>query len=109
MVKPFDDMQKMNQAGIDTAMKMMGEWGKSWQAIAAEMTDYTKRSFEDGTQTLEKLMSAKSMEQAFEIQSSYAKRAYDDYMHQMTKLGGMYTELAKEAYRPMERTMQGGR
>lgn len=109
MVKPFEDMQKMNQAGIDTAMKLMGEWGKSWQAIAAEMTDYSKRSFEDGTQTLEKLMSAKSMEQAFEIQSSYAKRAYDDYMHQMTKLGTMYSELAKEAYRPMERVMQAGR
>jgi hypothetical protein len=109
MVKPFDDMQKMNQAGIDTAMKMMGEWGKSWQAIAAEMTDYTKRSFEDGTQTLEKLMTAKSAEQAFEIQSTYAKRAYDDYMHQMTKLGTMYSELAKEAYRPVERVMQGGR
>ena len=109
MVKPFDDMQKMNQAGIDTAMKLMGEWGKGWQAIAAEMTDYTKRSFEDGTQTLEKLMSAKSMEQAFEIQSTYAKRAYDDYMHQMTKLGTMYSELAKEAYRPVERAMQAGR
>lgn len=109
MVKPFDDMQKMNQAGIDTAMKFMGEWGKGWQAIAAEMTDYTKRSFEDSTQTLEKLMSAKSMEQAFEIQSTYAKRAYDDYMHQMTKLGTMYSELAKEAYRPMERVMQAGR
>ncbi|MGD9802157.1 MAG: phasin family protein [Hyphomicrobiaceae bacterium] len=109
MVKPFDDMQKMNQAGIDTAMKMMGEWGKSWQAIAAEMTDYTKRSFEDGTQTLEKLMTAKSAEQAFEIQSTYARRAYDDYMHQMTKLGTMYSELAKEAYRPVERVMQGGR
>lgn len=109
MQKPFDDMQRMNQAGVDTAMKMMGEWGKSWQAIAAEMTDYTKRSFEDSTRTLEKLMSAKSMEQAFEIQSTYAKRAYDDYMHQMTKLGGMYTELAKEAYRPMEKAMQGGR
>jgi hypothetical protein len=109
MVKPFEDMQKMNQASIDAAMKMMGEWGKSWQAITAEITDYTKRSFEDGTQTLEKLMSAKSMEQAFEIQSNYAKRAYDDYMHQMTKLGSMYSELAKEAYRPMERVMQGGR
>jgi hypothetical protein len=109
MVKPFDDMQKMNQAGIDTAMKMMGEWGKNWQAIAAEMTDYTKRSFEDGTQTLEKLMAAKSVEQAIEIQSTYAKRAYDDYMHQMTKLGAMYSELAKEAYRPVERVIQGGR
>jgi hypothetical protein len=109
MVKPFDDMQRMNQTGIDTAMKLFGEWGKSWQAIAAEMTDYTKRSFEDGTQTMEKLMTAKSVEQAIEIQSTYAKRAYDDYMHQMTKLGSMYTELAKEAYRPMERVMQGGR
>jgi hypothetical protein len=109
MVKPFDDMQRMNQTGIDTAMKLFGEWGKSWQAIAAEMTDYTKRSFEDGTQTMEKLMTAKSMEQAMEIQSTYAKRAYDDYMHQMTKIGSMYTELAKEAYRPMERVMQGGR
>jgi hypothetical protein len=109
MVKPFEDMQKMNQAGIDTAVKLMGEWGKGWQAIAAEMTDYSKRSFEEGTQTLEKLMTAKSMEQALEIQSSYAKRAYDDYMHQMTKLGSMYSELAKEAYRPMERVMQGGR
>jgi len=109
MVKPLDDMQKMNQAGVDTAMKLMGEWGKSWQAIAAEMSDYTKRSFEDGTQTLEKLMSAKSMDQAFEIQSTYAKRAYDDYMHQVTKLGTMYTDLAKEAYRPLERVMQTGR
>ena len=109
MVKPFEDMQRFNQVGIDTAMKMMGEWGKSWQAIAAEMTDYTKRSFEEGTHTFEKLLTAKSMEQALEIQSSYAKRAYDDYMHQMTKLGGMYTELAKEAYKPVERVMQGSR
>lgn len=109
MVKPYDDMQRINQAGVDSAMKMMGEWGKNWQAIAAEMTDYTKRSFEDGTKTLEKLMSAKSMEQALEIQSTYAKRSYDDYMQQITKLGGMYTELAKEAYRPVEKAMQGAR
>ncbi len=109
MVKPFDDMQRMNQTGIDNVMKMFGEWGKSWQAISAEMTDYTKRSFEDGTHTMEKLMAAKSVEQAYEIQSTYAKRAYDDYMHQVTKLGTMYSELAKEAYRPMERVMQTGR
>lgn len=109
MMKPFEDFQKLGQGNVDTAMKLMGEWTKNWQAITAEMTDYTKRSFEDGTSTMEKLMSAKSPEQAFEIQSAFAKRAYDEYMHQMTKIGGMYTELAKEAYRPLERVMQGGR
>lgn len=108
-MKQFEDFQKFGQSNVDAAMKVFGEWNKGWQAIAAEMTDYTKRSFEDGTATFEKLVSAKSVEQAFEIQSNYAKRAYDEYMHQLTKIGGMYAELAKEAYRPVERAMQNGR
>ena len=108
-MKPFEDFQKLGQTNVDAAMKAFGEWNKGWQAIAAEMTDYTKRSFEDGSATFEKLVSSRSVEQAMEIQTSYAKRAYDEYMHQLTKIGGMYAELAKEAYRPMERALQNGR
>lgn len=109
MMKPFDEFQKLSQGNVDNAMKMFGDWTKGWQAIAAESTDYMKRSFEDGTQTMEKLMNARSMEQAFEIQSSYAKRAYEEYMHQIQKISGMYTDFAKDAYRPLERTFQNGR
>ena len=80
MIKNFnlEDMQKISQTNMDTAMKAFGDWNKGWQAIAAEVSDYTKRSFEDGTATFEKLLGAKSMEQAFEIQTNYAKRAYDE-------------------------------
>lgn len=108
MIKNFDDMQKLGQTNMDSAMRAFGEWNKNWQAIAAEMSDYTKRSFEEGTATLEKLMGSKSVEQAVEIQTSYAKRAYDDYMQQMTKIGGMYANMAKEAYRPVEKILQNG-
>ena len=141
MIKNFDDFQKLGQQNVDTAMKLFGEWNKGWQAIAAEMTDYTKRSFEESTATFEKLLtaksleqaiaaemtdytkrsfeestttfekllSAKSVEQAIEIQSGFAKRAYDGYMHQLSKIGGMYAELAKEAYKPVEKALQGAR
>ena len=109
MINNFQDFQKFGQVNMDSAVKMFGDWNKGWQAIAAEMSDYSKRSFEESTATFEKLLGAKSLEQAFEIQSSYAKRAYDDYMHQMTKIGGMYTNLAKDAYKPVERAMQNGR
>ena len=109
MIKNFDDIQKMSQTNMDTVMKAFGEWNKGWQAIAAEMTDYTKKSFEEGTATFEKLASVKSVEQAIEIQTGYAKRAYDGYMHQMSKIGGMYAELAKEAYKPVEKALQSGR
>ena len=108
MMNNLQDFQRLGQTNMDSAMRMFGDWNKSWQAIAAEMTDYSKRAFEDGTATFEKLLSAKSLEQAFEIQSTYAKRAYDEYMHQMTKIGGMYSNLAKDAYKPVERAMMNG-
>jgi len=107
MMKNIEDFQKFGQYNMDAAVKMLGEWSKGWQAIATEMTDYTKRSFEEGTATFEKLLSAKSMEQAMEIQSGYARRAYDGYLNQISKLGGMYAELAKEAYKPVEKAMNG--
>lgn len=109
MISNFQDFQKFGQTNVDTAMKVFGDWNKGWQAIAAEMSDYSKRTFEDGTATFEKLLSAKSLEQAFEIQSGFAKRAYDDYVQQLTKIGGMYSSLAKEAYKPVEKAFQTGR
>ena len=109
MMKNFEDFQRLGQSNMEAAMKLMGEWNKGWQSIALEMSDYTKKSFEEGTATFEKLLSAKSLEQAVEIQAGFAKRAYDGYMHQMSKIGGLYAELAKEAYRPVERVLQSGR
>jgi hypothetical protein len=109
MIKTFDAFPKVPAYNIEATMKAFGEWNKGWQAIATEMTDYSKRSFEDGTATMEKLLSAKSFEQAVEIQTGFAKRAYDEYMHQMSKIGGLYAELAKEAYKPVEKAMQSVR
>jgi hypothetical protein len=49
------------------------------------------------------------MGQAMEIQTGYARRAYDGYLHQLSKLGGLYAEWAKEAYKPVEKALQNGR
>jgi hypothetical protein len=76
--------------------------------IAAEMVDYSKRSFEDSSATLQRLVRSKSAGQAIEIQTSYAKRAYDDYMQQVTKLGGMYANMAKEDYKPLANDLHSG-
>jgi len=101
MIKNIEDMQKLGQTNVDSAMRMFGEWNKSWQAIAAEMGDYTKRSFQEGSATLEKLVASKSVGQAIEIQTTYAKRAYEDYMQQASKIGGIYANMAQKAYEPI--------
>lgn len=109
MINSFQDLQKIGQTGFDGYLRMLEEWNKSWQALASEMTDYSKRTFEGGTDTFEKLASAKTLEQAFEIQSSYAKQVYEDYMRQLSKIGAMYQSFAKDAFKPLEGSFSSGR
>jgi len=100
--KVGEEFQKVGKDGFDAAVRSFGEANKGFQAITAEVTDYSKKAFEDGTRAFEQLMGARSLEQAIEIQSRYAKKAYDTYIAEMSKLGEMYLGLARNAYRPVE-------
>jgi Phasin protein len=40
----------------------------------------SKKAFEDGTHAFGQMLGAKSFEQAFEIQSQYAMKAYNNYI-----------------------------
>jgi hypothetical protein len=102
MVKNIDEMQQFGKDNMDATLKSFGSLSKGMQAIAAEMADYSKKVFEQGTAATEKLIGAKSLEKAFEVQSDYAKIAYEGFVAEATKLGELYTDLAKEAYKPFE-------
>ena len=102
MLKNFEDFQKLGKENVDTCVKQFGTVSKGWQAIATEVADYSKKSFEHGTATLESLLGAKSLEKAIEIQSDYVKAAYEGFVAQSSKLGELYTDLAKETYKPLE-------
>jgi hypothetical protein len=102
MLKNFEDVQKYGKDNMDATMKAWGQMSKNVQAIAAEAADYSKKSFEEGSATLEKLLGAKSIEKAMEIQTAYAKSAYEGFVAQATKMGGLYSDLAKETYKPFE-------
>jgi Phasin protein len=90
---------------VDASVRSFGELGKGFQAIRASMIDYTKKSFEDGTRAFEQLAGATSIEQAWEIQSQYAKKAFEAYVAQASKIGEMYVDLARSAYQPVEQAV----
>jgi hypothetical protein len=102
MLKNVEDFQKLGKDNVDVCMKQLGTVSKGWQTIATEFADYSKKSFEDGSAALEKLIGAKSLEKAIEVQSDYLKSAYEGFVAQSTKMGELYTDLAKETYKPLE-------
>ena len=105
MVRNFEDLQQVGKENVDIAMKSMGAISKGAQAIAAEMADYSKKSFEDGTAALEKLYGVKSLDKAIEVQTEYAKTAYEGFVAKASKIGELYADIAKESYKPFEAMM----
>jgi len=102
MINGYEDFQKLGKENMDQAMKSFGSFSKGFQALATEMADYSKKSLEDGAATFEKLLSAKSVDKAVEIQTDYVKTSYEGFVAQATKVGELYADLAKDAYKPFE-------
>ena len=51
---------------------------------------------------LKKLFGVKSLDKAIELQTEYAKTAYEGFVAKASKIGELYADLAKETYKPFE-------
>jgi hypothetical protein len=100
-----EEFQTASKDNYEAMVRSYGELNKGLQSIAARWMEFSKRSFDDATRTWEQLIGVKSLDQAFEIQTNYAKRAYDSWMAEASKIGEMYTSVARDAYKPVEKAV----
>lgn len=102
MVATFDNVQKLGKEQFEAVSAAAAAVTKGWQSIAAETTDYSKKSFEKSRVLAEKLIAVKKLDEALQLQSDYAKGAYEDFLAEATKLGELYSSMAKEVFKPIE-------
>lgn len=101
MVK-VEEMQQYGKEQFDAAVASASTFSSGFQAIATAYGDYTKKSFEDTKSFVEKLSGVKSVEKAIEVQTEFAKSAYETFVAESQKIGALYSDLAKQAYKPLE-------
>jgi hypothetical protein len=87
--------QQDDEKQLDT-----GTASASFQAIATAYGDYTKKSFEDTKSFVEKMSGVRSPDKAIEVQTKFAKTAFETFMAESQKIGGLYRDLAKQSYKP---------
>jgi hypothetical protein len=102
MFTNFEEIQKLSKDHMEATTAAAASVTKGFQAIAAETSEYSKRSLESGSAYLEKLLGARKIEDAVQIQSDFAKTTYEGFVAQATRIGELYANLAREAFRPVE-------
>jgi hypothetical protein len=98
----FPEIKGFGTAPFEAFTTATASSAKALQAIAAETTDYSKKSFEKSRARFEKLIGVTKIDEAIQLQSDFAKSAYEDFVAQATKIGEMYSSLAKDAFKPIK-------
>jgi hypothetical protein len=104
MTKDSDSIQHAGEQ-LDAVTMKLHSFGTIVEAIFAEGADYMKKSVDTRMAFVEKLLGAKSLDTVIQIQSEYAKTSHADFVAQATKMGELYSNLAKACFKPIELTM----
>jgi len=93
------------QAGnkqADPAIASGNALSVDFQTLATAYGNYTKKSFEQTQAFVEKLSGVRSLDKAVEIQTEFAKQAYETFVTESQKIRELYRGLAKQNLRPFE-------
>jgi phasin family protein len=105
-VKNYDQLVGYGKEAVEAYVKSANVAGKGAETLHNEIYSYSKQSIEESIAAAKTLLGAKSVHEAFELQSDFAKTAFNAYVGEMTKLSELFVGTAKEAFEPLQGRVQ---
>ncbi len=94
----FKAIQTLGANQLEAATAATTATAKGLQAISTETAEFSKKRVDKGIAFGEKLMQARKLDEIILLQTDFAKTTYDDFISQTTKIGTIFSDLAKEAF-----------
>ncbi len=95
-------VQKIGTEQLESKTSAASSFLDTLQEIAAEASDYSKRSLENRSSFVTKLLGATTFENAIQVQSEHAKASYASFMAFSMKMAELRASLAKTFFKPIE-------
>ena len=74
---------------------------KGAETIGKSVMEFTKQSMEAGAQTAMALLGSKTLREAVDVNSDFAKQSFDKAVAEGTKLSEMTIKVSNEAFEPL--------
>jgi hypothetical protein len=87
----------LEAAGFEATSRAVVEFNKGLREIADEMSEYSKRSFEDVFRAWQHFVEARPLRTAMAIQARHAQSAYEAYVAELSRLGELYLGLTRRS------------
>jgi phasin family protein len=100
MTKGFEQFSSFGKGGFEAYVQAATVFAKTFERVNGEMFNFSKQQMEDGVAAFKAVSGAKSVHEAWELQTDFAKSALDAYVAQATKLNDLWLDAAKQAAEP---------
>ena len=98
----YDNMVGYGKDTAEAMIKSATAAGKGAETLHNEIYAYAKQSMEDSITAGKAILGAKSVHEAIEVQTDYAKSAFENYVAELSKFNQLMTAVAKDSYAPIE-------
>ena len=97
----FADVNAHSKRNLEAVVASVTAATKGAESLGAQVTAYSKKAAEDHIAATKTLTSAKSLQEAVEFQTAYAKSFFDGYLAEMNKWSDTVSGSVKESLRPI--------
>jgi phasin family protein len=105
-VAGYDSVVAFGKDTVEAYVKSATVAGKGAETINSEIASYTKGAIEDSIAASKAILGSKSVHEAFELQTGFAKSAFESYVSELTKFNDLFTATAKNSFAPLQGRVQ---
>jgi phasin family protein len=97
----FADINAHSKRNLEAVVASVTAATKGAESLGAQVTAYSKKAAEDHIAATKTLTGAKSLQEAVEFQTAYAKSFLDAYLAEMNRWSDTVSGSVKESLRPI--------
>lgn len=101
----LSEMNTHSKKNLEAVVASMTAATKGAEALGARALAYSKKSMEDHVTVAKSLAGAKSVQEAIELQTNFAKSAFEAYVAEVTKMSETMAASMKETVAPLNERM----
>lgn len=95
------DLNSYSKRNLEAVVASVTAATKGAEALGAQVTAFSKKAAEDHMAATKSLTSAKSLQEAVELQTSYAKSFLDTYLTELNKWSDTVSGSVRDSMRPI--------
>lgn len=100
-VSAFGDLTAQSKKNVEAFAETASIAAEAAQTLSGQAVAFSKQAFEANVAVAKKIASAKTVQEAWDIQSGHAKSAMDQYMAEATRFNEALTSSVVASWKPI--------